>query len=70
MSILTAQKKKASRLQGPPSVKADQVLITEERIRCRAYEIYVARGTQSGDLLQDWLQAERDLTAKHLRNQR
>ncbi len=69
MSILATQKKKRSRLGGQQSVEADQALITEERIRCRAYEIHLARGTQPGDPLRDWLQAERELTANHVHTQ-
>jgi hypothetical protein len=34
----------------------------EQEIRNRAYEIYLQRGGQTGDELQDWLQAERELT--------
>jgi hypothetical protein len=33
----------------------------DEDIRRRAYEIYLARGEQSGRDLGDWLQAEREL---------
>jgi hypothetical protein len=33
----------------------------EERIRQRAYELYVQRGNQSGSDLDDWLQAEEEL---------
>ena len=33
----------------------------DEEIRCRAYEIYLARGQQAGGELNDWLQAEREL---------
>jgi hypothetical protein len=36
----------------------------EEEIRGRAYEIYLERGAQSGFELEDWLQAERELTAE------
>jgi len=32
----------------------------EERIRRRAYELYVRRGNQSGSELDDWLQAEKE----------
>jgi hypothetical protein len=32
----------------------------EERIRRRAYELYVLRGNQSGSELDDWLQAEKE----------
>src|SRR3989441_3049734 len=36
----------------------------EHEIRGRAYEIYLARGAQPGRELEDWLQAERELTAE------
>ena len=36
--------------------------LREQEIRNRAYEIYLQRGGQPGDELQDWLQAERELT--------
>jgi DUF2934 family protein len=35
----------------------------ENDIRCRAYEIYIARGEHPGRDLDDWLQAERELGA-------
>jgi Protein of unknown function (DUF2934) len=34
----------------------------EDEIRRRAYEIFLERGAQSGLELEDWLQAERELT--------
>jgi len=34
----------------------------EQEIRIRAYEIYLQRGAQHGYELEDWLQAERDLS--------
>ena len=36
---------------------------SEQEIRRRAYEIYLERGAQPGCELEDWLQAERELTA-------
>jgi len=33
----------------------------EERIRRRAYELYVQRGNQSGSEYDDWLQAEEEI---------
>ena len=33
----------------------------EERIRRRAYELYVHRGNQSGSEFDDWLQAEEEI---------
>lgn len=37
---------------------------TFEQIRQRAYEIYLARGDEPGDGLQDWLKAEHELRAE------
>ena len=34
----------------------------EKEIRDRAYEIYLQRGAQPGYELEDWLQAERELS--------
>jgi hypothetical protein len=34
----------------------------EENIRHRAYEIYLERGREPGHDVEDWLQAERELT--------
>jgi uncharacterized protein len=39
-------------------------LTREQEIRNRAYEIYLRRGGQSGNELEDWLQAERELSTK------
>ena len=36
----------------------------EEQIRRRAYEFYEQRGRQEGRELDDWLQAEAELTGK------
>ena len=33
----------------------------EERVRRRAYELYVQRGNESGSELDDWLQAEAEI---------
>ena len=38
-----------------------EALPLEERIRRRAYELYVERGNQSGSELDDWLQAEEEI---------
>ena len=35
----------------------------DQEIRIRAYEIYLQRGGQSDHELEDWLQAERELTS-------
>ena len=41
-----------------------RVGLPEHEIRDRAYELYLARGAQPGGALEDWLQAERELTAE------
>jgi hypothetical protein len=35
--------------------------MSQEKIRCRAYELYLEHGEQPGRELEDWLQAEREL---------
>ena len=37
----------------------------EERIRRRAYELYVQRGQQSGQELDDWIRAESEIRRAH-----
>ena len=36
----------------------------EERIRVRAYQLYLQRGKRNGHALDDWLQAEAELTER------
>jgi len=38
-----------------------ETLPVEERIRRRAYELYVQRGSESGSELDNWLQAEEEI---------
>lgn len=35
---------------------------SDEQIRARAYDIYLSRGGAPGSEMEDWLQAERELT--------
>jgi hypothetical protein len=49
----------ASRRAKEPPIEQ---LPLEERIRRRAYELYVQRGNQSGSEFDDWLQAEEEIT--------
>ena len=39
------------------------VIPLEERIRIRAHQLYVERGSESGSELDDWLQAEEEIAA-------
>lgn len=57
---------KATALQEPPvTEKAVRTLArpTEQDIAFRAHEIFLKRGATPGSELDDWLQAERELTA-------
>jgi DUF2934 family protein len=38
--------------------------VTDEEIRQRAYEIYLARGAAPGTEVDDWLQAEHELRSR------
>ena len=38
---------------------------TADEIAARAYEIFVERGATHGNELEDWLQAERELTERN-----
>ena len=42
-----------------------ETLPLQERIRRRAYELYVERGNESGSELDDWLQAEEEILQAH-----
>ena len=39
----------------------EQALPTREQIELRAYELYLERGGQDGQALEDWLMAENEL---------
>ena len=52
--------------QVEPRVASEGNAALEEKIRLRAYEIYLERGEQSGSELDDWFQAERELEGKVL----
>jgi hypothetical protein len=43
---------------GRPGVEDD----VEEQIRTRAYELYEARGREEGHDLEDWVEAEAEIT--------
>ena len=46
-----------------PSTGGASLGIEHEKIARRAYELFLARGAEHGSALQDWLDAERELTA-------
>jgi len=43
--------------------RVDSRVDSYEEISARAYELYVARGREEGHDLEDWLQAETEITA-------
>jgi len=55
----------AAQAQVSAKSKTERVESTpEEQIRLRAYEIYLARGSQAGSELDDWLQAEAEPSSR------
>lgn len=53
----------------PPSSRiAETEVDTFEEISSRAYELYVERGRENGHDLEDWLQAETEVTARKTRS--
>jgi len=51
----------------PTARIAEPEVDTHEEISRRAYELYVERGRENGHDLEDWLQAETEVTAKKTR---
>jgi DUF2934 family protein len=51
----------------PPIVVQGDPQNLEEQIRCRAYELYEARGREDGRDLDDWLCAEDEIMNKTAR---
>ena len=56
-------------MPAPARAKKPQIetLALEERIRRRAYELYLRRGNQPGSDLNDWLQAEEEILSALVR---
>jgi len=48
-------------MSAPAQQPVVEKLTLEERIRQRAYELYILRGTESGSEIDDWLQAEEEI---------
>ena len=51
----------------PAKVTEIKKLPLQERIRRRAYELYVERGNESGSEIEDWLQAEEEILSAEAR---
>lgn len=58
----TVEKKRMVKAMTPRTKRIQNHKVAEEAIRQRAFEIYLARRGEPGRELDDWLQAERELT--------
>ena len=58
------RRNKVDTLSGRSAEPAEISQHSPEMIRKRAYELFLARGAQLGGELEDWLQAERELTGE------
>ena len=56
-------KQKISKPQDTPMVQAPDAAPALDKIRKRAHQIYLSRGSVAGRDREDWLQAERELKA-------
>ena len=52
------------RAEDPPVSATGPLELTEDMIRQRAYELYEHRGCEHGHDMDDWLQAEVEVTGK------
>jgi len=63
-------KSKAAVPQAANKPTKKQAAPTNDEISLRAYHIYLERGCTPGDPMQDWLQAERELSAPPSKSRR
>jgi hypothetical protein len=60
---MTMRSKKDASTEAMTEAKQGRKSVTEDQIRRRAFEIFLARGAAPGQDLEDWLRAERELQA-------
>ena len=60
----TRRKKSEVPTNGHSDVQVQPVVVLEEQIRVRAYEIYESRGRQEGSHESDWYAAEAELRSR------
>ena len=48
------------------AISEESAIDLEVQIRCRAYELYERRGREAGHEVEDWLQAEAELTSERI----
>ena len=64
LQMSSAAESNAKNAEAPPSRVTDTSIfpsVSEDRIRQRAYELYMQRGAQHGRHADDWFRAEREL---------
>ena len=59
----TLEAKADAAAKAPVVEKAAKAAPSREAIAKRAFELFVARGGQNGNAFEDWVRAERELTA-------
>jgi HSP20 family molecular chaperone IbpA len=59
--MATVAVRKLSEIEILPSQLQEELESLSERIRARAYELYLARGAENGREIEDWLRAEREV---------
>jgi hypothetical protein len=46
-------------------LRSEEIQVQSDKIRQRAYEIFVRRGCRGGHALDDWLDAEKQILIEH-----
>ena len=54
----------ATAAEGPPESLLHPASVTDSDVARRAYELYLARGSEHGHDVDDWTAAERELRAR------
>lgn len=61
MTMKRSKKDKTPKVPGAEPDRATGTPVSPERIAARAFELYLARGGEPGQELEDWLRAEAEL---------
>ncbi len=68
MPIEFTRKRRASKMSAATET-AVTATVPRDEIARRAYELYLNRGQEDGHDLEDWLRAEREITARAVRRE-
>jgi Protein of unknown function (DUF2934) len=64
---MPTQQQRRTEPRRPAPLGSTMTAVREERIRARAYELYLERGRTHGHDWEDWFQAERELRGRRRR---